>query len=450
MKLTYLKQEPANSRLILIFTGWSTGPELFHEIDISGWDVAVAHDYSNPELECALPDKYVTIYLFAWSLGVAEADRSLPAGRITAAFAINGTVTPVSDNYGIPKAIYHGTADNLTPRNLQKFRRRMMPDGDSFRHYFATELSEEQCHILADELRAIASRHTDDTVMPTLKWTRAYIGADDRIFPPDNMSAAWQRVTDTAVIHTDDAHYIDIRHVISGVISDTKKVSAKFSHASDTYDSQAVAQHLIAMHLTRLVHENMPSEAGRVLEIGPGTGLLTNAWSEFVTPRHTDFVDITAVGPFDVTGEANYHLADAETWIRECDETYDMILSSSVIQWFADIPGFLCECGKHLRPGGLLAIATFAPGNLEELDALRPSPLLYPSDESLSANVAGIFDITVLEQTSMRIEFESRRQLLLHLRHTGVAGSGGKGGASISDFPRVLTYRPIYLIATRL
>lgn len=463
MELTYLKKE-GNTRLILIFAGWSTKPSFYIDTEITGWDVAVVSRYSEPQLDTLFLSGYCTIYLFAWSLGVAEADRTLPPDRITAAFAINGTVTPLSDTCGIPPAIYHGTADGLSPRNLAKFRRRMMPDADSFRTLFPEEESTDECRALAEELRAIASRHNNSEELPRLRWTRAYVGNNDRIFPPANQIQAWRKSGDTDIICIDDAHYIPVSDIASGVIADTLKVSGHFSRAAETYDSAAVAQQMIALHLNQLVRRHIAADSvSDLLEIGPGTGFLTRAYSAYLKPHHTDFVDITQTGPFSLCGEMCHHTADAELWIRECRRNYDLILSSSAVQWFADIPAFFAQCGRILRPGALMAIATFAPGNLAELDTLRPAPLLYPSLEALTEMLPDTMTLIDTEESQMRVEFENRRRLLLHLKKSGVAGSGSPALRKISkshesgmtsatssiSLPSRLTYKPIFLLARK-
>lgn len=449
VKVDFLKHTDGASRLILIFTGWSTGPELFSNVDLPRWDVAVAYQFDGTGFDNSLLYRYTTVYLFAWSLGVFAADTLLEPDRITAAFAINGSVNPVSDTNGIPESVFIGTADNLSPRNLSKFRRRMMPDAESFKRMFPDQEDDAKVGRLAEELYRIHKTAHGLARSPHLRWTRAYIGMNDRIFPPENLLKSWN---DTETVKYDDSHFMDIPAIIRSVITDTGKVASHFSKAAATYDSAAIAQEMIALKLASMVRDNCGDNVLNVLEIGPGTGLLTNIYSRFIQAERTDFVDITPVGPFNVTGQAHYHQADAELWVRNCNTRYDLIISSSVIQWFADIPAFIRSCSELLNPGGILAIATFAPGNLEELDALRPAPLLYPSLDTLHAAIGPSMEPLRLEQASIKLEFSSRRQLILHLKRTGVAGSQSHAPANniFTDTTlNTLTYRPIYLIARR-
>lgn len=462
MEVSFVNRE-GNGRLILIFTGWSTGVELYSTFTMSGWDIAIVHDYNFMELHLTVETDsakisfhdlllpYSTIYLFAWSLGVSVADNVLPPDRITAAFAINGTVNPVSDIYGIPYNIFKGTADTLNARNLQKFRRRMMPDAESFKALWGNSLeNEEEIITLQKELDSFLTHHWDDH--PHLKWQRAYIGQNDKIFPACNMLRAWQLDSEVNIIQSDDAHYMDIGAIIRANIADTFKVSQRFSKAMDTYDSYAISQQLIASRLARLIKSNLPSQHNRIIEIGPGTGYLTKLLSKFINPEEAFYVDIVKTGSLPVGKKQHYIQADAEQWIKDFSGTVDMIVSASCIQWFADIPEFLHNCSRMLRKGGLLAISTFLPGNLQELDTLRPSPLKYPTAQVFQETLKEDFDILELREGRIKMEFESMRKLLMHIRYTGVGGNHGnkkKNGSMRVPFS-TLTYLPLYLIARKV
>lgn len=459
MKIDFTHTEPDNSRLILIFTGWSTGSETGAGISLPGWDTAVVHDYSDMTLDTSFLDRYYTVYLFAWSLGVFAAARSLPSQRITAAFAINGTTDPVDDCFGIPEAIFDGTADGLTVRNLIKFRMRMMRDRsayDNASHLFPPAVESEIAG-LSRQLVTIRQAHrvgcesTDNTSEGGLLWTRAYISGHDRIFPPENQKKAWQRDPDVEIIFLDEAHWVDIGRIVRSVISDPSKVSRQFTKASGSYDTHAIAQYSAAMKLAAMLEEANPRRHGSILEIGCGTGLFTREYAQLLEPAEATFVDITETGPFRIAPKEEYVVEDAERWICRQTSHWDVILSASAIQWFADIPRFLAECHRRLAPGGVIAISTFVPGNMEELDELRPSPLIYPKATQLREWMGRHFtDVQVVED-SIRVEFKSAREVLMHLKHTGVAGSAPSGSLQMSDMShlRSLTYRPVYVVGRK-
>ena len=454
MKVEFIHKSKENSRLILIFTGWSAEPDLHAAVSLDSWDVAVVYDYSNLTLPETLLDGYYTVYLFAWSLGVFAAERTLDPQRITAAYAINGTPLPVSDMYGIPTGIFMGTADNLTPRNLSKFRRRMMPDKETYNRFFPNEESAEQTEYFRKGLYKVASAAAN--AMPDkswrLPWTRAYIGANDRIFPPENMNKCWAIDPDVQMIETDWAHYTDIGPVIRSVIADTMTVSRHFSNASDSYDTHAIAQNMAAIRLATLIKSTLNDECSTdlsTLEIGPGTGLFTKEYGPLLSPKRAEFVDIADIPRFNIAQDEHYHKYDAELWLADEGGEYDWIVSASAIQWFADIPRFLNECSRHLRPGGRIAMSTFLPGNMGELDEFRPVPLRYPGAAELREWLVRDFDNVYVEEDEIKVEFRSARDMMMHLKHTGVAGSAPSPGLSIAALRRLrsLTYRPVYFMA---
>ena len=214
MKIRFLTHNPGNRSLILIFAGWSTGPELYQDAGMNGWDVAVVYDYSDTSLDVSFLDSYPTVWLFAWSLGVRMASVSLPPQKITAAFAINGTLNPVDNSLGIPEAIYNGTASALDGRNLAKFRRRMSPDADTFRRLFDREFSQSEIEDLRSQLYLIRDLALSANKLP---WQRAFISVNDRIFPPDNMMAAWQKEkVDTVPL--EGAHYLPMESIVKAVV----------------------------------------------------------------------------------------------------------------------------------------------------------------------------------------------------------------------------------------
>lgn len=448
MKINFLISGKNNRRLILIYTGWSTGPELYHQIRMPGWDVAVVSCYDDLNLNLDFLERYFTIYVFAWSMGVWGAEQTLPPHRVTAAFAINGTPYPVDDKYGIPSILFKGTADNLNPRNLTKFRRRMLPDNSHISALFPQIPSDKDVDSLKNQLYFIIS--ASGCKRPSqFPWVRAYIGRNDHIFPPDNMRRAWKEDPDVSIIETDNYHYPDMEDVIRNVIADTFKVSRRFYRAGKTYDSYAFAQKLTAFRLAEMIPASLRKKVGRMLEIGPGTGNLTYALSSFLNPAHADFVDITETGPFGIAESEHYHIEDAEIWMSANNSSYDLITSASAIQWFADIPRFFSDCARLMHPSGLLAISTFAPGNLEELDNYRTSPIIYKSKEWYIKILERHFEIIRIEEDEIKMEFESRRHMLLHLHKTGVGGSvsGGRNPFSDNLDIRSLTYRPIYILA---
>ena len=447
MKFEYISHDPECSSLILIFSGWSTAPSLYNDVSMKGWDVAVVYDYSNLSIDLTFLNKYTTVWLFAWSLGVKVAAATLPPEKITAAYAINGTLNPVDDKEGIPLAIYNGTADNLDSRNLKKFQRRMVPDSETYKRLFDNEPSSEEIISLKNQLYAIRDIDTENRSLP---WRRAYIGIEDRIFPSANMEHSWDKAG-IEIVKMQAAHYIPISDIVRSTVPNCEIIAHKFCQAAGTYDNNAIAQKRIAEKLLTLLDNfSIPSDP-KILEIGPGTGMFSRLYSKKIKPSEIDFVDITPLRQFGISETERYHCEDAEKWILNNHDKYDCIFSSSTIQWFANIPEFLRNCFKALRPGGIILISSFLPGNLGELDALRPSPIHYHAQEEYESWFKDIFSSVKIFSENICLEFSSTRELMMHLKHTGVGGSAPSPHVAPSSLRnlRNITYRPIYLAGLR-
>ncbi|MDE6006809.1 MAG: DUF452 family protein [Muribaculaceae bacterium] len=451
MKIEFLTRQPENTRLILIVCGWSTGPEVIPDISIKGWDMAIIHDFSDLEIDSSFLNSYYTVYLYAWSLGVFAASRLIPADKITCAFAINGTLSPADDNKGIPIAIYNGTLSTLDERNLKKFRLRMYGDKQMLEVFDKTGPADIEG--LKKQLSAILDLQftKEDSAIKELPWVRAYISRDDRIFPPANQKNAWEMEPDTEIVELEGHHYPDFNAIIRMTIADTETVAHRFHKAADTYDTHAIAQYSSAIKLAGLLGERRFPSFPKILEIGCGTGLFTREYSRIVHPSKATFVDITSTGPFKIADDEEYFIEDAEKWIERNHQQWDMILSASAIQWFADIPRFLHLCSERLRADGILAISTFLPGNMSELDAYRPAPLIYPRAEELRKWLERDYDEIQVIEDEIRVEFKSVREMLMHLKHTGVGGSAQGPGISVKDMAHLnsLTYRPVYALGRK-
>ena len=267
---------------------------------------------------------------------------------------------------------------------------------------------------------------------------------------------------------------------------DTALIRQRFCAASASYDAEAQAQQHIAARLWALTAPHLAAGAD-VLEIGAGTGLLTrlilNAQPRsltlndlYISPQLEALAQELAQAPRQALGQEFGQALGQElgreqsatVLCREGDaeqlvfgKSYDAVLSASTVQWFADLPGFFARCAQMLPRGGLLAFSSFLPGNLQEVADLTGVGLNYCTAAELQAKLARHFDLLAMEQGEMTLHFATPRDVLLHLRHTGVTGirSVVWGKNSYKNFVARyaerysteqgvrLTYRPVYVVA---
>lgn len=149
---------------------------------------------------------------------------------------------------------------------------------------------------------------------------------------------------------------------------DSLRVRGNFSSHADDYDSYAsVQKRVVALLRERWWAAVRP--AGRLLDIGTGTGALAASLLATIPGRELVVMDIA----HGMTRAAAQRLA----LVLPCDgdarclpfaaETFSGILSSSVYQWVECLPAAFAEVFRVLVPGGVFALALFGEQTLYEL-----------------------------------------------------------------------------------
>ncbi|MCE4222567.1 methyltransferase domain-containing protein [Methylobacterium sp. C25] len=172
-----------------------------------------------------------------------------------------------------------------------------------------------------------------------------------------------------------------------------KQAVARAFDRADEYDGAARIQAMVADGLAVAIAAEPLAPSPHVLEIGCGTGFLTQALRSRVS-----------VGPMLASDIAAAMIARCRTRIGEVPDLhfavmdaerpaatagFDLIASSLAAQWFAHLPGALAGLAALLRPGGLLAVTTLAAGTFREWDAAQDkagrvsATPAYPTIETL-------------------------------------------------------------------
>lgn len=461
------------TRAILLFAGWGMDEKPFASVGVEGYRLIVVYDYRDatfpPELESALRDDYEEIAVVAWSFGVPAATRFILSHKdlpLTARIAVNGTMHPVDDSRGIPSAIFRGTLDALDERSLVKFNRRMCGGTEAFLE-FSRRAPLRPIDELRDELAAIAAA---DSPAPKGVWDRAVVGTADRIIPTANQLTAWADDGEAfETITVDSPHLPDFNRLFARFLTRKGLVAEKFTRAETTYDDNAVVQHEIADRLCALAERfRLTVDSVRrpdLLEIGCGTGMTTRMIArrlDAATIRAWDLHLPTSAPVIDDDAAARTAViaceCDAETALRrQPDESFDIIFSASTIQWFNSPATFLRECRRTLRPGGCVAVSTFGPETMHEINALRTVSRHYPTVDAIRRMIPDGCSLLHLSTETRRLTFPTPADALRHVRLTGVNALGNDAGASavrtiLRDYPltsvgeATVTYQPIYLV----
>lgn len=458
MKHKFVRQD-GSRRLLLIFAGWGMDSCPFAHVGRPGYDTMVVWDYRTLSIDWTAVSGYDEIVMIAWSMGVYAASMTIHPIRhlITAAIAVNGTMTPVDNMCGIPEAIYEGTAAGLDERSLRKFFRRMCGDRATTEHFMAAAPRRSAAE-LTEELHAIwpepwfANPKAGD-------WDLAVIGRQDAIFPACNQQRAW---AGTPVAVVDRPHYIDLQEIADAYVIDKERAADCFDAGRETYDANTPVQQAIVEALTDDMVRNridrQLSQPGTVcLEIGSGTGSLTRRLAAMMPHGFIYAWDIGGCAPESVD-PSRFMSCDAELRIcRTQGGRYDAIATASTVQWFNSPGRFIRECLRVLRPGGVLLMTAFVRGNMHELTAACGVGLSLPDERRWASMIPGGFETVSWETADYDMSFESATDVLRHLRLSGVNGLGRSsrqvsGLSVVRHYPRMLdgryhlSYRTIRMI----
>lgn len=255
-------------------------------------------------------------------------------------------------------------------------------------------------------------------------------------------------------------------------MNNTTTISKRFARARDSYDKSAVAQREISDKLFRLLKPHSLNN-NKILELGCGTGNLSlhlstlGATELIINDLYHGYIDVLAQK---LEGkDYRFKAQDARDLIKEIgskDQSFDLIASSSAIQWLDSPINFLQDCTKLLTKGGIIAISTFAEGNIEEVTSISGNGLHYPDlEEYKEMAESGNCEILHLTQEEITINFGSAFEILSHLKQSGVTASNSskkwtKGDLMqfvgeynrryrLSDSRCPLTYKPIYLVCRK-
>lgn len=227
MKQVYIINEN-HPQLLLFFAGWAADETPFKQYRPKDMDYMICYDYRTLDFDKSIFDRYRQINVVSWSTGVWVGSLILsqtPQDKIFS-LAFNGSTLLIDNLEGIPVKTYQATLDGLTPVSLQKFLRRMCKDSKAYKAFMEITPRRDFDEI-KEELRLIQEQYfkmfgnmehrgydeeTEEKFQENLEiykynYDYAFIGNNDRIFPPENMEMNHDSPMPGNVILTDSAHY---------------------------------------------------------------------------------------------------------------------------------------------------------------------------------------------------------------------------------------------------
>lgn len=254
------------------------------------------------------------------------------------------------------------------------------------------------------------------------------------------------------------------------------QVRKHFSAHAAEYDRYARIQRQVAEQLAaQLATPGHPWR--RALEVGCGTGLL----SRRLLSQQPDLQLVLS----DLAHGMSRHVAQQFPACPVCDadaialpfrdNSFDLVVSSSVYQWLNDLPAAFAEVARVLVPAGRFALALFGEQTLYQLRQSHQQALgkrhshgqRFPDTKQLASSAAGLFEIELL-QTQFATEWHATVPALLrNLKRIGAQNASNtrpQGLASRQVMQRMsdcyqqqygsdqgipATYEVIYLLARR-
>ncbi len=150
-------------------------------------------------------------------------------------------------------------------------------------------------------------------------------------------------------------------------VIDTTVIAKSFSNAAHTYDAWALPQTIVAKKLCTF----LPDDATEILDIGCGTGLMTDLVRKRYRTAH-----ITGVDPaegmieqctrrFSNDEKTTFIIGTAEDY--SSPSSFDLAVATCSMHWFNDKLKALRNIRSSLTPEGCLAVAIPIDGSIPEL-----------------------------------------------------------------------------------
>lgn len=195
-----------SKKIILFFNGWSLDENIVKHLTSSEYDVLMLSDYSNLDLNLSILKEiyeYKEINIIAWSYGVWA------CGNIIELFknpnnviAINGTLLPIDNNFGISEKMFNLTLSNLSEKNYPRFFQNMFETNADL-----NKMPQRNIENQKQELESIQRLCMQKDISKNKNFfTKIFVGLKDKIIPAKNQIAFWGANIDPVKVNS--GHYM--------------------------------------------------------------------------------------------------------------------------------------------------------------------------------------------------------------------------------------------------
>ena len=251
---------------------------------------------------------------------------------------------------------------------------------------------------------------------------------------------------------------------------DKTKVRNRFGRNISTYSREACVQKVMAGELIQKLSIFTNQNFSKVLEIGCGTGFLTNELLQSFQPNNLFVNDLIESVYYEIEKITLAHSYKSWSFLAGDAEnisfpgSLDLVVSASAFQWFQDIQLFFSNISNSISTNGILAFCTFGPANFKEIKLILGKSLQYPSLNELNSWLFEPYEIIHSSEQIIPVSFNTPLDILKHIKYTGVNSLGGENLSkndllnfqlkyanrfTNNDGSLSLTYHPIYIIARK-
>ncbi|QZE13716.1 methyltransferase domain-containing protein [Halosquirtibacter laminarini] len=238
-------------------------------------------------------------------------------------------------------------------------------------------------------------------------------------------------------------------------------VSKCFEKGFTTYDDKATVQDMVAQNLVKQL-SFLPQKQQHTFEIGSGSGKLTNYYLQKFSPNKYTINDIVQnMFPTVESIVRTYKVPLIERCMGDIESiqvpnSATLIISSSVFQWIENLNKLFDKLSKTQRSGDHLAFSIYTKGTFSTFHKAADCGLQYHRHEEIIKMIEKKYEVIHDYNESIELQFESPREILLHMKETGVNGVGTQWTKSkhlnfIKNYPKdgkfyTLKYNPSYFI----
>lgn len=207
MQFTWLIKNNSE-KLIIFFNGWSLDENIVNHLNSDEYDVVMFYDYDNFETLnniISQINNYKELNVIAWSFGVWACGTTIDNfDKLKNVIAINGTLIPIDNNFGISKKMFNLTLSNLSEITYPKFFKNMFSKEADFSKLSHRNIENQKQELV--QIQELSSKNTCNE--NNVFFNKIIIGSQDKIISAKNQLNFWEESKSAHIIKIECGHYI--------------------------------------------------------------------------------------------------------------------------------------------------------------------------------------------------------------------------------------------------